>query len=97
MNFLKIFNLEKLSYGERLRPTRDWLFIISIVGILFVASAGYNYWLFSETKTTENSSSKVTVVSSTTSSTSSVADIFSARAREQENYMKVYRFVDPSR
>ena len=100
MNVQKILARIKkaLSYGDRLHPERDWLMLISIAGILFVASIGWNVLLFFQFQNGKNVTAQTApqVQKSLGDSISQVQDLFQSHAAEEVNYQQTYHFVDPS-
>ena len=97
MKFLSTPHLPKFTYGEHLRPTRDWLVMVLVGTLLLLLSATYSFFVFTQTKkiVSLNGESAPAVVA--TASSTDVTQIFKDRERERDNYMRVYRFVDPSR
>ncbi len=86
------------SYGENIRPARDWFILITTVAILFAVSIGWNILLFRHFKI-----QKVANVAATTPAQQDIGDsipqiqsIFKDRATEEVNYQQNYHFVDPS-
>ncbi len=86
------------SYGERIKPTRDWLVLASIALILFILSIGWNVWLFSQLENGKSlsSSGPTAPVPSAANSVNAVQSLFQKRATEENNYQTIYHFVDPS-
>lgn len=97
MKILETLQPSKLAYGERLRPTRDWFVILAAVALLLIVSAAYSYFIFSQTKEAGNLEGGEVVQATATTTSSDVTGIFTDRERERDNYLHVYRFVDPSR
>lgn len=89
--------LNKVSYGDHLRPQRDWIVIISVAGILLIGSAGWSYWLFERISWTESSLTMGARGNLNTSVLDQVRSIFDQRAAERAHYLNDYRFVDPSK
>ncbi|MDB5195178.1 MAG: hypothetical protein JWO84_362 [Parcubacteria group bacterium] len=89
--------LKVLRYGDRVHPMRDWLIIICIVCILFVASALWSYLIFRETSTNGVQASTGTTTPISTASLDTVRHVFETRAIERAHYLLDYRFVDPSK
>lgn len=87
-----------ISYGENIRPARDWFILIVLAALFFVLSIGWNILLFRNFQT-----QKVSGVASTTPEQQNIGDsipqiqnIFKDRATEEINYQQNYHFVDPS-
>ncbi len=88
--------LSRVSYGDRLRPQRDWLAVITITGILLLASGGWSYWLFEQVAMNEQQGTDAVATHINTSALDTVDRVFAARAAERAHYQDDYRFVDPS-
>lgn len=84
-----------LSYGSRLRPTRDWLVLLSLFTLLLIASVGWNLIQFTRVAQGE----KIGNVEATAPAqiqVGTVQDLFKKRAEERVRFQSQYRFVDPS-
>ncbi len=95
---LNLKTLSSISYGATVRPQRDWFVLISVGLVLFIASAGWNAWLFyrvfnGEVLTTDSGAPAASVTNDTLSKAEA---IFSKRSAEESRYRKEYHFVDPS-
>lgn len=92
--------LSKLTYGERLKPERDWFVLLWISAGLLVASIGWNAWLYHQIESGAvigNSTVKPAAVFNKTSVTN-VQNIFTDRASEEARYTTgAYNFIDPSK
>jgi hypothetical protein len=89
--------LRRLSYGETVRPARDWLLIVAIVGVFIIASVSWSYWVFYRIGTGESAIPGAGATPSVNPVTvQTVTDVFDARAAERAHYLNDYRFVDPS-
>lgn len=88
--------ISKLSYGNRIRPVRDWFFLIGVGLALIVISVGWNLWLLERVETDGIEGSVVPSAAFDAGSIESVRTLFEARAKEEERYRSTYRFVDPS-
>jgi hypothetical protein len=89
--------LRQVTYGDRIRPQRDWLLIIGVGGIIFLVSVTWNYWLFHKVSAGESlqaGTAAAPVID--TATLESVRAIFDRRAAERAHYENDYRFVDPS-
>jgi len=99
MNLKTIFSgVRALGYGSRIRPMRDWLVLISLVGLVFVASIAWNAWFF--LRVTSEESLSVAPSADTVpllGSLPAAREILSERAAEEGRYRSFYEFVDPSR
>jgi hypothetical protein len=86
------------SYGERIRPARDWYLLLSIAGILLVIGVVWNVFLFNELENGKSLQSSIPAQSHpiANSSITAVQAVFQKRATEENNYQNVYHFVDPS-
>jgi hypothetical protein len=90
--------LKTLRYGDRVRPFRDWLAVMCIVGVLLVASAGWSYLVFQKTSDGEILGAPTTALAPiSTASLDTVRTVFDKRAAERMHYLSDYRFVDPSK
>jgi hypothetical protein len=85
-----------LAYGSRIMPERDWLRLVSVAILLFIASLGFNFWYF--TYLTSGGAIGVTSTAPAVAppSVDGVQKIFQNRAAEQARYQSGYTFVDPS-
>ena len=95
---LNLKSLAFLSYGPQVRPARDWLVLISIALVLFLASAGWNAWLFYRVIGGETLEAAAPSSSSafTTDSITKAEALFDERAAEAARYRSEYKFIDPS-
>lgn len=90
---------ERLGYGSRIQPTRDWLALLSFVIIVFAGILIWNVWAFS---TVVQGGVIGTTASSTPpvfsqSSLDAIRSVFAQRSAEEAKYQTgVYRFADPS-
>ncbi len=89
--------LKKVSYGPRIRPTRDWLAILSVAGTLVVASIGWNLWLLRSVGQGGVIGNQSPPAAFDETPIESVRAVFESRAEEEARYADEYRFVDPSR
>lgn len=90
--------LSHVEYGEDIRPVRDWLVLLSIAGVMLVASIGWNVWLYIRVVNGEGFGSSVTNSSGlNTAALDGAQAVFQKRATEEENYRGAYHFVDPSK
>ncbi|HVW71541.1 MAG TPA: hypothetical protein VHB93_00090 [Candidatus Paceibacterota bacterium] len=90
--------LSTFSYGERLNPLRDWLLLLVIAAVLFLASIATNVLIYEGVKSGVAQSSLTSAVPEVDASAiTNVEAVFTQRATEMQNYEKVYQFVDPSK
>ena len=92
--------IKKMQYGPRLRPTRDWLMLISIIAIVFVIGIVWSVLTFFHAVSSRSVSNHEPTVNTVInhSAINRVQKIFDARAVEQEKYKSgEYSFKDPSR
>ncbi len=95
--FLKKY-LRMFSYGDRVRPQRDWLILMMIMLGILAVSAGWSYWLFEHISSGEAESQSATPATSVKAvSLDTVRTVFDARAIEHTHYLSDYHFVDPSK
>lgn len=90
--YLRIFR-----YGDRVKPLRDWLILVSIAGVLLVGSAGWSFWLFDQISNPKEKTLTPPTTSTSTASLETVRTIFEKRTAERAHYISDYHFVDPSR
>jgi hypothetical protein len=90
--------LHLVEYGKQLNPARDWLVLLIISGVLLIASAVVNIFIFVGVR---NGPGEATLTSGAptidANTVSSIEAVFKKRASEQGNYEHVYEFVDPSK
>lgn len=85
---------KSFRYGDRLRPGRDWLVLLSLFLIALAISLAYNLWTFSRiTKGQKIGDAAVTTPAQI--KLDQVKTLFEARAAERARYGSD-RFVDPS-
>jgi hypothetical protein len=89
--------LRAFRYGDRVRPLRDWLLLISIAGLLLIGSGGWSFWLFTQISNKQEATVAIPAAATGTASLESVRTIFEKRAAERAHYISDYHFVDPSR
>jgi hypothetical protein len=85
----------RMSYGERVRPTRDWLTLLSIAALLFIASAAWNVWLYYRVLEGP-ASGNASAPTLDTAAVTNAKKALDARAAEEAKYEHGYSFVDPS-
>lgn len=94
---LKGLTLKALSYGDRIRSVRDWLFVLMGALVLFIGSIAWNAWFYVVV-----TGEKEFEAGTTTASTPSLEalpharEVLNARAAEEARYRTFYEFVDPS-
>jgi len=98
MKSLKIFSQIKrlFSYGDRLRPNRDWFALLIVGALLLVGSLVWNAYLFTQLQNGKVIGSSAPVHTASTTSITAVQAVFKARAAEESNYQHSYSFIDPS-
>lgn len=90
--------LKKISYGDRLRPFRDWVVIVVVTLLLIAAVASWSYFLFVRISNGEMLGATPNATSEeANTSLETVQSTFAERATERAHYRADYRFVDPSR
>lgn len=101
MNFSSFLTTlrNRLTYGERINPARDWLILLGLGLILVAAVIGWNVWAFDTVANGgvigSNATSTPTVFNR--SSLDTIHAIFDSRAAEEEKYQTgVYTYSDPS-
>ncbi|MDB5264939.1 MAG: hypothetical protein JWN64_510 [Parcubacteria group bacterium] len=89
----------RLRYGARLRPSRDWSWLLAAAGVLLLASALWNAWQFiriGQGEVVGNDAATAPVLE-TASSLEVASTTFRGRLKEELRYKNEYRFVDPSK
>lgn len=89
--------LRRISYGETVRPVRDWFVLLSITAILVALSIGWNALLFRDLEAGGVTAPGEGVTAFDALPIESVRAVFEARKAEELRYTSEYRFVDPSR
>ena len=83
----------------RLDPVRDWLVLIGLAGVIFLAVIVWNLWLFSQisvnrSSTTENPAARTLVAQD---SFDTISALFLMRSTEAAKYENgIYHYEDPS-
>jgi len=84
--------------GDRRKPARDWLRLLSLAFIVLAVSIGWNIWTFLRITSGEAVGDQISaVVGPDVSALEQVREVFRARAEEAQRYQAEYRFVDPSK
>lgn len=102
MQFSKLNSLtsitKRFSYGDRLRPYRDWYLLLAVVFVLALLSVAWNVVIFFRAVDGE-------IIGTGEVREKEVFDeeavdrveaAFTARAEEEARYRGTYQFVDPS-
>ena len=89
-------SLKGIRYGDALRPSRDWLMLLTIALLLLVGSIAWNLWTFSEVTKGDPIGNEAPPASTDTGVIDSAARLFEERRAEEARYHSEYRFVDPS-
>lgn len=84
-----------LSYGPRVRPSRDWFVLLALFTVLMFGSVLWNLVQFSHVLEGQQIGNG-TVATSTPINLNTVQALFTQRADERVRYQSQYRFVDPS-
>ncbi len=97
LNSLSKINLrDRFEYGEHLRPLRDWMIMLSVAGVLLIASAAWNAWTFYRAWTGESVGADAIAPGVMTNEIEAAKKVFEMRALEESRYEGEYHFVDPS-
>jgi hypothetical protein len=96
LNDIEQKTIARISYGERIRPTRDWLLLLSIAALLFIASAAWNAWFYYRVLEGPVSSAEPAPTLDTAAVTNA-KKVLDARAAEETRYEQGYSFVDPAK
>jgi len=84
--------------GDKKRPSRDWLALLTLALLLLIASIGWNVWTFIRITSGEVVGDERPVVKGPdTSALEQVREVFNRRKAEEQRYFTEYRFVDPSK
>jgi hypothetical protein len=84
--------------GDRRKPSRDWLILLTLAFLILIASIGWNVWAFVRITNGEVSGSTTTSTNGPDISiVEQVRGVFVERAAEEQRYRTEYRFVDPSK
>ncbi|MBU1292444.1 hypothetical protein KJ819_00045 [Patescibacteria group bacterium] len=89
--------LKHLSYGEHIRPARDWFTLLSVAVFLSACSLAWNLWLLHTVKSGGVIGSETVDATFDTRPIESVQGVFEERRNEELRFTQEYRFVDPSR
>jgi len=100
MNFFIDGFLNKFKYGNKLRPSRDWLVLVAVASLALVGIVIWTMFIF--LSVVEGPSTTVSVkrrgVVVNNIALQKVRQIFDTRAVEQAKYESgEYTFVDPSK
>jgi len=85
------------SYGERMRPFRDWFILIAIFGAFCTASMVWNLWLFAKITAGETIGVATTTPVQQAPAFDVVEGLFVERGEERTRYIETYLPQDPSR
>ncbi|HEX8591619.1 MAG TPA: hypothetical protein VF696_02645 [Candidatus Paceibacterota bacterium] len=96
---LKSNTLSKIKisgYGSRLRPQRDWLFLLGAAVVLLTLGVFWHTWLFSKVTSGEGGESDTAQQEVRATELDAVRGLFDKRRAEEERYLSEYRFIDPA-
>lgn len=101
MNFSRFLRstLDRLRYGPRVDPARDWLVLITLGAILFAGILAWNIAAFDTVASggVIGSPFRVAPQAFSRSSLDEIQKVFTDRAAEEAKYQGgTYRFADPS-
>jgi hypothetical protein len=102
MNFDTLFKkiLWHLTYGSRLKPTRDWYVLLAVGAVLLLGVVLYNVWVFDKLASGQTLGTQTLTAPSlfNRSSLDAIQKVFADRAAEEAKYLNgTYHFADPSR
>ncbi len=93
-------HLSFIGYGERLRPVRDWLTLLTLAGIVLLGLIVWSLWLYHRVEMGEvlgNEAPSAKPVFNP-ASLRAVERVFDDRAAEAAKYQDgTYIFADPSK
>ncbi|MBU2158600.1 hypothetical protein KJ848_00210, partial [Patescibacteria group bacterium] len=88
--------LKHLSYGEHIRPARDWFTLLSVAVFLSGCSLAWNLWLLHTVEAGGVIGNEAASARFDTAPIQSVQGVFEGRKNEELRFTREYRFVDPS-
>ncbi|HRH55348.1 MAG TPA: hypothetical protein PK609_00585 [Candidatus Paceibacterota bacterium] len=89
--------LKRLSYGDRLHPSRDWFVLLATATVLIALSVAWNFWLLKSVEEGGTIGQEEAPERFDAAPIESIRSIFETRKNEELKYRQEYRFVDPSR
>ncbi|MES2668439.1 MAG: hypothetical protein V4644_01990 [Patescibacteria group bacterium] len=88
--------IKRISYGDRIRPSRDWSYLLMLMIALVVASVATNFWMLKQAERETVSGAAAAAAVFDAAPIESVRAVFEQRRIEEGRYRAEYRFVDPS-
>jgi len=88
--------LRHLSYGDHIRPARDWFTLLSVAVFLVAVSLAWNLWLLNTVERGGVIGTESAPASFDEAPIRSVQMVFKEREEEELRFKREYRFVDPS-
>lgn len=89
--------LRSFSYGPQLRPMRDWFVLLTLAGILLLASVLWNVWYLWQVEEAAIAELSPAEARFDAAPVESLRTVFEERAAALERYRSGSGFVDPSR
>ncbi len=89
-------DMNRLEYGEHLRPFRDWMIMLAVFAALLLMSALWSAWVFYRAWTGESVGAETPAAPVKTDEIEAVKRVFEIRAIEESRYGGEYHFVDPA-
>ena len=89
----------RFRYGQRIDPSRDWLVLLSVSGIILAVIVVWNVWAFDTVSKGDSIGAPVETGAPlfNQASLNELNAMFSARASEEQKYQSgAYTFTDPS-
>ena len=84
--------------GDKKRPSRDWLVLLTLALLLLILSIGWNVWTFIRVTSGEVvGDTAPSITGPNISILEQVREVFTARKAEEQRYFTEYRFVDPNK
>lgn len=89
--------LRHLSYGDHVRPARDWFTLLSVALFLVAVSLTWNLWLLRSVEQGGMIGTEPAPATFDEAPIRSVQGVFKSREEEELRFKREYRFVDPSK
>ncbi len=87
--------LRHLSYGDHIRPARDWFTLLAAAVFLVAVSLVWNLWLLRSVEQGGVIGTEAAPETFDAAPIKSVQGVFEVRKAEELRFKREYRFVDP--